>query len=124
ASGGAEQLREAIDRAVGGIEFFCFEVWGKARANTDARTRALEDAARLIVKIESQLKRDLVIDTLGKALDIDAGIVRAAVARAAGHRPQDPHRPSPASAHPNAPGPQAGPSEDPRTASTPPDHEV
>ena len=37
AGGGAEQLREAIDRAQGGIEFFCFEVWGKARANADAR---------------------------------------------------------------------------------------
>ena len=32
AGGGAEQLREAIDRAQGGIEFFAFEVWGKARA--------------------------------------------------------------------------------------------
>ena len=31
AGGGAEQLREAVDRAQGGIEFFAFEVWGKAR---------------------------------------------------------------------------------------------
>src|SRR6185369_12721186 len=51
ASGGAEQLREAVDRAQGGIEFFVFEVWSKARANADARVRALEDAARLVGKI-------------------------------------------------------------------------
>ena len=89
AGGGAAQLREAIDRALGGIEFFCFEVWGKARANADARTRALEDASRLAARIENPLKRDLVIDTLAKALDIETGVVRAAVARAAG-RPANP----------------------------------
>src|SRR5688572_16721725 len=51
AGGGAEVLREAIDRAQGGIEFFAFEVWSKARANADARTRALEDAGRLLAKV-------------------------------------------------------------------------
>jgi DNA primase len=106
AGGGAEQLRQSIDRALGGIEFFCFEVWGKARANADARTRALEDAARLIGKIDSPLKRDLVIDTLAKALDIDANIVRSAVSRAGG--PQGDRRDSrdgrnQPSSHPNAP---------------------
>jgi DNA primase len=56
ASGGAELLREAVDRAQGGIEFFAFEVWGKARANADARVRALEDAARLVGKIANPIK--------------------------------------------------------------------
>jgi DNA primase len=84
AAGGGAQLREAIDHAIGGIEFFCFEVWGKARNNTDARTRALEDAARLTVRIQNPLKRDLVIDTLAKALEIDPQVVRAAVQRASG----------------------------------------
>ncbi len=86
AGGGAVQLKEAIDRALGGIEFFCFEVWGKAKGNADARTRALEEAARLVVHIQNPLKRDLVIDTLGKALDVDTGIVRAAVQRATQQR--------------------------------------
>lgn len=81
ASGGATQLREAIDRAQGGIEFFCFEVWGKARANADARARALADAARLVTRIANPIKRDLVIDTLAKGLGIETGVVRAAVAR-------------------------------------------
>src|SRR5262249_30416797 len=51
ASGGAELLRETVDRALGGIEFFVHEVWGKARGNADARTRALEDASRLVAKV-------------------------------------------------------------------------
>ena len=101
AGGGAVQLREAIDRAQGGIEFFCFEVWGKARANSDARTRALEDASRLAAKVDNPIKRDLVIDTLGKALGIEPGIVRQAVARAASGRPSDPAPRG--SSHPNAP---------------------
>ncbi len=100
-SGGAEQLREAIDRAMGGIEFFCFEVWGKARANADARTRALEDAGRLVAKIQNPLKRDLVIDTLATALEVDRGLVRAAVARARGGSGKNVH--SASVQHPNAP---------------------
>src|SRR5262249_32113138 len=39
AGGGGVQLREAIDRAQGGIEFFAFEVWSKARGNAGARAR-------------------------------------------------------------------------------------
>ncbi len=84
ASGGAEQLREAIERAQGGIEFFCFEVWSKARSNSDARARAMEDAAKLIGKIENPTKRDLVIDTFAKALDIEVSVVRGAVQRSSG----------------------------------------
>jgi len=100
-------LREAIDRALGGIEFFCFEVWGKARANADARTRALEDAARLIGRIENATKRELVIDTFAKALDIDPGVVRSAVSRAGspgrGGGDRTPTRPRGDDRHPNAP---------------------
>jgi DNA primase len=103
ASGGSEQLREAIDRAQGGIEFFCFEVWGKARANADAKTRALEDAARLAIHIENPIKRDLVIDTTAKALEIDTSVVRAAVSRAAGMRASSGGA-GRAASHPNAPG--------------------
>jgi DNA primase len=108
ASGGAEQLKEAIDRAQGGIEFFCFEVWGKARANADARSRALEDAARLVGKIENPIKRDLVVDTFAKALDIETSVVRTAVQRALGApqrqgNPSHPGSRSQGSGHPNAP---------------------
>ena len=102
ASGGAEQLREAIERAQGGIEFFAFEVWAKARANADARTRALDDAARLIAKVANPTKRDLIVGTLASAMEVDAGVVRSAIARASGSaagRPRD-DRPG----HPNAPG--------------------
>jgi len=118
AGGGAVQLKEAVDRALGGIEFFCFEVWGKAKGNADARTRALEEAARLVVQIQNPLKRELVIDTLGKALDVDTGIVRTAVQRASQQRqtgqnqgsPQGPYQGSgrPANSSPSSQPPQNG----------------
>jgi DNA primase len=87
AGGGAEQLREAIDRAVGAVEFFCFEVWGKARGNSDARSRAIEEAARLAAKVANPVKRDLISHTLATALEVDIAVVRNAVARASGQRP-------------------------------------
>jgi DNA primase len=108
-SGGAEQLRESVDRALGGIEFFAFEVWGKARTNADARTRALEDAARLFAKIANPIKRDLIVGTLASSMDIEVGVVRNALTRGAmsggGHdRGHDRGRSAGQSNHPNAPG--------------------
>ena len=116
ASGGAALLREAVDRAQGGIEFFAFEVWSKARANADARARALEDAARLVGKIANPIKRDLIVGTLATAMEVDVGVVRAALAR--GGHPAANHRPGASTAagapapHPNAPSPQRSERED------------
>jgi len=112
AGGGAELLREAVDRALGGIEFFAFEVWGKAGANSDARARALEDAARLVAKIANPVKRDLIAGTLATAMDVDLGVVRNALARGAAPGPAAPHR---GPQHPNAPVPAA-----PGSAGSPP----
>ncbi len=119
AGGGADQLREAIDHAKGGVEYFAFEVWSKARGNVDARARALEDAARLVAKVANPMKRDLIVATLADGLDVDVGVVRNAVARVGDHRPgqgretMPPQRPAQypnasASAHPNAPGAGGG----------------
>jgi DNA primase len=123
AGGGAALLREAVERAQGGIEFFAFEVWGKARANADARTRALEDAARLVGKIANPIKRDLIVGTLATAMDVDVGVVRNALARTSGPHHAPPHRPA---QHPNAPPPRedaAGP-EAARVAGPPPMEEL
>jgi DNA primase len=109
AGGGAALLREAVERAQGGIEFFAFEVWGKARANADARARALEDAARLVGKIANPVKRDLIVGTLATAMDVDVGVVRNALTRGFGphqtpaHHPAQHPRPQ---QHPNAPSSQ------------------
>jgi DNA primase len=103
AGGGAALLREAVERAQGGIEFFAFEVWGKARANSDARARALEDAARLVGKIANPVKRDLIVGTLATAMDVDVGVVRNALGRRGSSPPAAPHHPA---QHPNAPSPQ------------------
>jgi hypothetical protein len=133
AGGGAELLREAIDRAKGGVEFFAFEVWSKARNNVDARTRALEDAARLVAKVGNPMKRDLIVGTLATGMEIDVGVVRGAIARAmnpqgGGQRPgQPPSRyPTGASAHPNAPDEtgQRSPAGGPSAGSLPPAEEV
>ncbi len=114
AGGGAEQLREAVDRAQGGIEFFAFEVWAKARGNSDARARALEDAGRLLGKVANQVKRDLLLHTLATALGVDMAVVRSAIARvsggssgASGQGAQRSYSQGPG--HPNAPGDRQGP---------------
>ena len=101
AGGGAALLREAVDRAQGGIEFFANEVWGKARGNSDARARALEDAGRLVGKVANQVQRDLILHTLATALQVDVGVVRNAMARGSAAGPQQ-GAPRPRS-HPNAP---------------------
>ncbi len=90
AGGGAVQLREAIDRARGGIEFFAEEVWSKARSNMDARARALTDAARLAAKVATPVKRDLIVGTLASAMQVDASVIRNAIARAQGQPERDP----------------------------------
>lgn len=82
AGGGAVLLREAVDRAQGGIEYFANEVWGKARGNSDARARALDEAGRVIAKVANQVQRDLILHTLATALGVDVAVVRNAVGRA------------------------------------------
>ena len=102
AGGGAEQLREAIKNAQGGIEFFCFEVWGKARANADAKTRAIEEVAKLAARIANDTKREIIVDQFSKALDVAPNLVRNAIARASGRGPAASGGPGP-QRHPNAP---------------------
>jgi DNA primase len=115
ASGGVEQLREAVHRAQGGFEFFVFEVWSKARGNADARSRALEDAVRLLAKVANPTKRDLIVGLLATGLDLDTSVIRNAVARVsggggsgggsgAGPGPTRDHSPG-RDRHPNAPDP-------------------
>jgi hypothetical protein len=88
-AGGVVQLRESIDRALGGIEFFAFDVWGRARNNSDARARALEDAGRLLAKVANPVKRDLLVHTLATAMGVDIAVVANAIARARQHGSRD-----------------------------------
>ncbi len=96
---GAPALTDLIARAQGGVEYFAFEVWGRAKSSADARTRALEDAVRLLAKVANPTKRDLITGTLATAMELDEGVVRRALARATGDRRERPA----AAAHPNAP---------------------
>jgi DNA primase len=108
--GGAVQLRESIDRALGGIEFFAFDVWGRARNNSDARARALEDAGRLLAKVANPVKRDLLVHTLATAMGVDIGVVGNAIARSHGGGHPNHARPGHVNApnHPNAQRPAGG----------------
>jgi DNA primase len=116
AGGGAVQLREAVDRAKGGIEFFAEEVWMKGiRQNVDARGRAIEDAARLAAKVANTVKRDLIVGTLASSMEVDAGVIRNAIARASGQ--QGHHAPQGRSTYGHAPPPPEPVS---RPASQPP----
>ena len=113
--GGAQVLRESIDRALGGIEFFAFDVWGRARNNSDARARALEDAGRLLAKVANPVKRDLLVHTLATAMGVDIAVVANAIARAHGQSQQQGYghrsnagRHGPTPGHPNSPGTEGG----------------
>jgi DNA primase len=116
AGGGAELLREAIDRAKGGVEFFAFEVWSKAKNNLDARARALDDAARLVAKVGNPMKRDLIVGTLASGMEIDPSVVRGAIARASGQgggppsSSQQRYGQTRGPGHPNAPDSDGKPS--------------
>jgi hypothetical protein len=124
AGGGTALLREAVDNALDGIQFFAYEVWGKARGNSDAQARALEDAIRLVGKIANPIKRDLITGTLATGLNVDVGVVRNALARGTagpGHASHSgsggPNRPA---QHPNAPSSQASGGADASPATTKP----
>lgn len=77
--GGAERLREAIANALSGFEYFCFEVWGRAKANADARARALHDASKIVAKVADPTKRKLIVGTLASALDVSLDIAWSAM---------------------------------------------
>ncbi|MBP9086311.1 MAG: toprim domain-containing protein, partial [Kofleriaceae bacterium] len=83
---GGEKLQALVDRAQGGVEFYCFEVWGRSRGSADTQAAALDDAARFIAKVENPTKRDLILGTLATAMQIDPGVVRKALARAEADR--------------------------------------
>jgi DNA primase len=126
---GGEELGRLIKAAPGGIEYLCFQVFGKHDGTADGRSRALEEAARLLRKVGNPARRELLVGTLATALDVDAEVVRRAGGRAeaaarsaamAGRGPRDPGRgdgPGPDrgaarpsnDAHPFAPTGDAGP---------------
>jgi DNA primase len=94
---GPEALRTLVDRAQGGVEYFCFEVWGRARDSAEGRSRAIEDASRVLSKVANPTKRDLIAATLATAMGVDQGVIRRAMNRShdrQGAAPQ-PVKPSP-----------------------------
>jgi len=86
AAGGIPLLRDAIDHAISGFEYFCFEVWGRAKGSADARARALHDAARIVGKVTDPTKRKLIVGTLASSLEVPVDLAWEAM-RSGGPRP-------------------------------------
>ena len=123
ADGGAARMQAVLDKAQPGIEYFIYEVWKHAARSADGRAQALREAAQVIRKVANPTKRDLITDTLAKAMDIAPQHVFRAVRHSApsrgsrreqAPRPEEP--PHPAGNGARRPG-------DPRR-SLPPDKEV
>ncbi len=99
--GGGEVLRDAIQNAISGFEYFCFEVWGRAKGSADARARALNDAARIVSRVTDPTKRNLIVGTIASSLEVSIDVAWEAMrtgARGEAPRPR-PRLPD----HPNAP---------------------
>ncbi len=80
--GGAELTRR-IKAAPGGIEFLCFEVWGRSGGTADGRATALDEASRLLRKVGNPTKRELLVGTLATALGVEVDVVMRSIGRAA-----------------------------------------
>ncbi len=81
AAGGPEVLAEMLDRARPGLEYLAYEVWILAKT-PEQKARAVDDAAKLLVKVASPTERDLIAGTLATAMQLDHGVVQRAVTRA------------------------------------------
>jgi DNA primase len=126
ASGGADRLTQLIERAQGGVEYFAFEVWGRARDSADARSRALEDAVRLVAKVANQTKRDLITGTLASAMSLPPGKVQEALDRALRQSSRESARPGPDARGPRSGGSAqgSGPHHAPRGTERPSDRDT
>jgi DNA primase len=101
ATGGADAVRQLLDNARGGFEYFAYEVWAKAKGSADAMSRALDHAVTVVAKVANETKRDLILGKLALALDVDLGVVRRALARAqSAPRGSEARGPAPAAATP------------------------
>jgi DNA primase len=82
-AGGAERLAEMLDRALPAMQFLAWEVWVAAKT-PEAKARAIDDAAKLLLRVANPTERDLITDTLATAMQLDRGVVQRALSRAAG----------------------------------------
>jgi len=77
---GAPALEERLAAALPATDYFLDQLWYRTDQSADARAAALHEAAPLIAAIPDDVKRDIVIGQFARALDVEAGLVRRAVA--------------------------------------------
>jgi DNA primase len=75
---GFEQL---LRRAQPGPEYFIYEVWSRGESSAASRAQAIAEASELIGSVPDPVKRDMLVDTLARAMSTDPGVVRRALAR-------------------------------------------
>jgi len=85
---GEKKFGDMIERAQGGIQYFAYEVWGKNTGSDHSQAEVLTEAAGLLTAIRNPTKRDFVVGTLAKALNIDPSVVRRSMSRARNHKPE------------------------------------
>lgn len=78
---GAAALEERVAAALPAVDYFLDQLWFRTDRSADARAAALREAAPLIAAVTDELKRDLIVQQFGRALDIDPRLVRATAAR-------------------------------------------
>jgi DNA primase len=83
-SGRSEQLAAMLDNARDGFEHYAISLSDYARQSADAKSRALDDAAKLLAKVANPTKRDLIVHRLAIGLEVDQGVVHRAVSRSRG----------------------------------------
>jgi DNA primase len=112
AGGRAAELATLIERAQPGIEYFIHEVWARSAHSADARSKVLEDAAKLLSHVTNPIKRDLITGTLAAAMGLDPAVVRRATTR--GRQGRDNPASSRSAELPMADGPRPAPRPQPQ----------
>jgi DNA primase len=77
---GAPALDALVHGARTAIEHFLDEVWFRTDRSADALAAALREAAPLILSVADSIKQQILVDQVSLALQVDARIVRRALA--------------------------------------------
>ena len=77
---GAPALEELIQRAQPALGYFLHEVFGGSDRSADRRAQVVREVAPLLAKLDDGPKRDILVGELAQGLDVDARVVRRAMA--------------------------------------------
>ncbi len=76
---GAEALKQLLDRAQIGVEYFAYEVFATTVRSPAGRARTLHAAAQIARSVRDPVRRNLIVDQLATGMRIDRRLVWQAV---------------------------------------------